>query len=540
MSTPAPYNQPQDAATHALGVEVLGATKSFGSFRALDKVSIKVAPGTIHALLGENGAGKSTLVKGLVGYGLLDEGQITADGREVKIASPRDAQALGIGMVYQHFTLATGLSVEENLLLARGRLSWRIDWKRERAALTEFMTRMPFRLPLDAPVAGLAAGEKQKLEILKQLYLRQRFLILDEPTSVLTPQEADEVLGLMRDLTTRGELTVLMITHKFREVMAYADDVTVLRKGRQVGTTAVAQTDREQLANWMMGTSSIVQAEASREEAPVLAEIRVERAARKQVDPEAAIRLELRDLSVQDDRGHTAVRHATLAVRAGEILGLAGVSGNGQKELVEALVGQRRPVAGEMQIAGAPYRATREEMTTRRVFAIPEEPLKNACVAGMSVAENLALRDFDRTPVCRGGWRLDRKAMRERATELIRDFNVRPPVPDRMIGTLSGGNVQRAVLARELGQPVDVLIVANPVFGLDFASVADIHARLIAARYAGAAVLLVSEDLDELLELADRIAVMAEGRLVYETPAAGAERAVLGRHMAGHMDEAFH
>jgi ABC-type uncharacterized transport system ATPase subunit len=540
MSTLAPYNQPHDAVTHALGVEVLGATKSFGSFRALDKVSINVAPGTIHALLGENGAGKSTLVKGLVGYGLLDEGQITADGREVKITSPRDAQALGIGMVYQHFTLATGLSVEENLLLARGRLSWRIDWKRERAALTEFMTRMPFSLPLDAPVAGLAAGEKQKLEILKQLYLRQRFLILDEPTSVLTPQEADEVLGLMRDLTTRGELTVLMITHKFREVMAYADDVTVLRKGRQVGTTAVSQTDREQLANWMMGTTSILQAEASREEAPVLAEIRVERAARKPLDPEAAIRLELRDLSVQDDRGHTAVRHATLAVRAGEILGLAGVSGNGQKELVEALVGQRRPLEGEMQIAGEPYRATREEMTTRRVFAIPEEPLRNACVAGMSVAENLALRDFDRTPVCRGGWRLDRKAMRGRATQLIHDFNVRPPVPDRMIGTLSGGNVQRAVLARELGQPVDVLIVANPVFGLDFASVADIHARLIAARDAGAAVLLVSEDLDELLELADRIAVMAEGRLVYETPAAGAERAVLGRHMAGHMDEAVH
>jgi ABC-type uncharacterized transport system ATPase subunit len=539
MPTLASYNQPHDAFTHALGVEVLGASKSFGAFRALDKVSIKVAPGTIHALLGENGAGKSTLVKGLVGYGLLDEGQITADGREVKITSPRDAQALGIGMVYQHFTLAAGLSVEENLLLARGRLSWRIDWKSERAALTEFMKRTPFSLPLEAPVAGLAAGEKQKLEILKQLYLRQRFLILDEPTSVLTPQEADEVLGLMRDLTTRGELTVLMITHKFREVMAYADDVTVLRKGRQVGTTSVAQTDRDQLANWMMGTSSAAP-ESSVQDSPVLAEIRAERAARKPLDPQAAIRLELRGLSVQDDRGHTAVRHATLAVRAGEILGLAGVSGNGQKELVEALVGQRRPVEGEMQIAGAPYHATREEMTTRRVFAIPEEPLKNACVAGMSVAENLALRDFDRTPVCRSGWRLDRKAMRERAAQLIRDFNVRPPVPDRPIGTLSGGNVQRAVLARELGQPVDVLIVANPVFGLDFASVADIHARLIAARDNGAAVLLVSEDLDELLELADRIAVMAEGRLVYETPAAGAERAVLGRHMAGHTDEAVH
>lgn len=543
MSTVAPYNQPHDdALTHALGVEVMSASKSFGAFRALDKVSIKVAPGTIHALLGENGAGKSTLVKGLVGYGLLDEGQIAADGREVKITSPRDAQALGIGMVYQHFTLASGLSVEENLLLATGRLSWRIDWKRERAALSEFMRSMPFSLPLEAPVAGLAAGEKQKLEILKQLYLRQRFLILDEPTSVLTPQEADEVLGLMRDLTTRGELTVLMITHKFREVMAYADDVTVLRKGRQVGTTAVAQTSRDQLAAWMMGTSTatVAQGEASAQQAPILAEIQVERAARKPLDPKAAVRLELRDVSVEDDRGHTAVRHASLTVRAGEILGLAGVSGNGQKELVEALVGQRRPVEGEMWIAGAPYHATREEMTSRRVFAIPEEPLKNACVAGMSVAENLALRDFDRAPMCRGGWRLDRRAMRERAAHRIRDFNVRPPAPERMIGTLSGGNVQRAVLARELGQPVDVLIVANPVFGLDFASVADIHARLIAARDAGAAVLLVSEDLDELLELADRIAVMAEGRLVFETPAQGAERAVLGQHMAGHVDEPAH
>lgn len=524
--------------SHALGIEVVGASKSFGAFRALDRVSIKVAPGTIHALLGENGAGKSTLVKGLVGYGLLDEGQIVASGREVRIASPRDAQTLGIGMVYQHFTLASGLSVEENLLLARGRLPWKIDWRAERAALAAFMARMPFRLPLDAPVAGLAAGEKQKLEILKQLYLRQRFLILDEPTSVLTPQEADEVLGLMRDLAGHGELTVLMITHKFREVMAYADDVTVLRKGRQIGTAAVRDIDREQLARWMMGTASAVKADLSAEAVPALAEVVMQRAARRPLDAQAAVRLELRGVSIEDDRGHMAVRHVTLSVRAGEMLGLAGVSGNGQKELVEALVGQRRLAAGRMWIAGAPYRATRGEMSARRVFAIPEEPLKNACVAGMSIAENLALRDFDRAPFCHGGWRLDRRAMRARAAHLIREFNVRPPMPERAIGTLSGGNVQRAVLARELGQTVDVLIVANPVFGLDFASVADIHARLIAARDAGAAVLLVSEDLDELLELADRIAVMAEGRLVFETPAEGAERAVLGRHMAGHADDA--
>ncbi|WP_144109497.1 ABC transporter ATP-binding protein [Paraburkholderia sp. BCC1886] len=528
------------APAQALGVEVLNASKSFGAFRALDGVSLKVQAGTIHALLGENGAGKSTLVKGLVGYGVLDGGQIVADGREVGIASPRDAQALGIGMVYQHFTLASGLSVEENLLLARGRMPWKIDWKAERAALAAFMQRMPFRLPLDAPVASLAAGEKQKLEILKQLYLQQRFLILDEPTSVLTPQEADEVLGLMRALTTRGELTVLMITHKFREVMAYADDVTVLRKGRQVGSTAVSATNRDELAAWMMGTATsggskeVVAEDVAA--APVLAAVMVQRLARTPVGEAAQVRLALHDLSVEDDRGHTAVKHVTLAVRAGEILGLAGVSGNGQKELVEALVGQRRVKAGTMQVAGAPYQATREQMTQRRLFAIPEEPLKNACVAGMSVAQNLALRDFDRAPLRRGGWWLDRGAMRARAAQLIGEFNVRPPVPERAIGTLSGGNVQRAVLARELGQPVDVLIVANPVFGLDFASVADIHARLMAAREAGAAVLLVSEDLDELLELADRIMVIAEGELVFETPAAQADRTVLGQHMAGHGD----
>ncbi|WP_250518681.1 ABC transporter ATP-binding protein [Caballeronia sp. ATUFL_M1_KS5A] len=518
-----------NAPTKAMSVEVLGATKRFGAFTALDDVTLKVRAGTVHALLGENGAGKSTLVKGLVGYGVLDHGEIIADARQVRIASPRDAQALGIGMVYQHFTLAAGLSVEENLLLARGRLPWKIDWPKERAALDAFMRSMPFRLPLDAPVAGLAAGEKQKLEILKQLYLQQRFLILDEPTSVLTPQEADEVLGLMRDLATRGELTVLMITHKFREVMAYADDVTVLRKGKLVGTSAVADTSRDKLAASMMG------GESSKQDDPELAGMQP---GRKPLDAASPVRLALSSLNVVDDRGHRAVRDVSLSVKSGEILGIAGVSGNGQKELIEALVGQRRVQSGEMRMHGEPYRATREEMTRLRVFALPEEPLRNACVANMSIADNLALRDFDRAPMKRHGWRLDRRAMRGRAERLIAEFNVKPPVPARAIGTLSGGNVQRAVLARELGQAVDVLIVANPVFGLDFASVADIHARILAARDAGAAVLLVSEDLDELLELADRIAVIAEGRLVHETAASGADRVALGRHMAGHVESA--
>ncbi|WP_244116544.1 ABC transporter ATP-binding protein [Burkholderia gladioli] len=569
-----------DAANgRALGIEVIGASKSFGAFRALDQVSLKIAPGSVHALLGENGAGKSTLVKGLVGYGPLDAGQIIAGTREVRIASPRDAQALDIGMVYQHFTLAAGMSVEENLLLARAALPWRIDWRAERGRLERFLARMPFRLRLDAPVSSLAAGEKQKLEILKQLYLERRFLILDEPTSVLTPQEADEVLGLMRELASSRVLTVLMITHKFREVLDFADAVTVLRKGRAVAQANVADTSRDELAAWMMGvetaardaadeattnatnatnTTTSASASAAKNAATSATMIATTgavtsatsspaaslpdttlaaRATRRPCPADAPIGLAASGLTVRDDLGLPAVRELSLAVRRGEILGIAGVSGNGQKALVEALIGQRQPAAGRMAVGGRPYRATREEMRERRVFAIPEEPLRNACIASMSVAENLALRDFDRAPLRAQGWRLDRRALRRRAAERIAEFKVSPPLPERAIGTLSGGNVQRAVLARELGQPVEVLIVANPVFGLDFASVADIHARLLAAREAGAAILLVSEDLDELLALSDRIAVMSAGRLVFETEAAGADRAVLGRYMAGH-DEA--
>ena len=517
---------------HALELEIINAGKSFGSFRALDEVSLKIRAGTIHALLGENGAGKSTLVKGLVGYSPLDQGSIVADRREVEIRSARVPNQLGIGMVYQHFTLAPSLTVAENLLLARGDLPWRIRWRSERAVLEEFMARMPFKLGLERAVSSLSAGEKQKLEILKQLYLRRRFLILDEPTSVLTPQEADEVLGLMHALTRQQELTVLMITHKFHEVTAYADDVTVLRKGRLVGSARVSDTTPDALAHWMMG-----HARADKKQ--------VERPA---VPAQARFGLEVKELTVNNDRGVAAVRALSLQVKRGEIVGLAGISGNGQKELVEALLGQRRHLLGEIRIEDAPYAATREEMRRLRVFALPEEPLRNACIAGMSVAENMALRNFDVAPFKRSGWRVDRSAMKRQAQSLIAAFNVKPPAPERPIGTLSGGNVQRAVLARELGEEgnagaANVLIVANPVFGLDFASVADIHARLLQARARGAAVLLVSEDLDELLELSDRILVMTEGRIVHvaqDVATQGADRAALGRWMAGHSEQSTH
>ncbi len=512
---------------HALELEIIGAGKSFGDFRALDAVSLHIKAGTIHALLGENGAGKSTLVKGLVGYSPLDQGMIMADRREVDIRGARVPNALGIGMVYQHFTLAPNLSVAENLLLARGRMPWRIHWQQERAALQEFMQTMPFRLDLERAISGLSAGEKQKLEILKQLYLRRRFLILDEPTSVLTPQEADEVLGLMRELTRQQQLTVLMITHKFHEVTAYADDVTVLRKGCLVGSCAVADTTPAQLAHWMMGQARVETAAVARPPVP----------------PQAAVGLQVDQLLVHNDRGVIAVNGLSLQVRHGEIVGLAGISGNGQKELVESLLGQRRRLSGSIRIDDADYHASRAEMRQQRVFALPEEPLRNACIASMSVAENMALRAFDVAPFKRRGWLswcLDRSAMRRRAQALITAFNVKPPLPERAIGTLSGGNVQRAVLARELGDAtaaaVNVLIVANPVFGLDFASVADIHARLLQARSLGAAVLLVSEDLDELLELSDRILVMTDGCIVHSTDAANADRTALGRWMAGHHE----
>ncbi len=507
----------------ALSLEVIGAGKSFGAFRALDDVSMRVAAGSVHALLGENGAGKSTLVKGLIGYSALDQGSVLVDGREQSMLSPRDAHALGIGMVYQHFTLAPGLTVAENLLLTRGQLPWRLDWRKERETLAAFMASMPFQLAPERMVSSLAAGEKQKLEILKQLYLKRRFLILDEPTSVLTPQEAQEVLGMLRDMAHDKQLTVLMITHKFHEVSAFADEVTVLRKGRLIGHARSAETNAGELAGWMMG-----------EARSATGEVAAAAAARQPVNEDAPVRLEVSRLQVANDRGTQAVNSLSLRVRQGEIVGIAGISGNGQKELVEALLGQRPIAGGQVAVNGAPYAATRSEMQKQKVFSLPEEPLRNACVAGMSVAENMALRDFDSAPMCKQGWRIDRAAIEARARELIGAFNVKPALPGRAIGTLSGGNVQRAILARELSYSVNVLIAANPVFGLDFAAVADIHARILAVREQGAAVLLISEDLDELIELADRILVMENGAIVYQTDAHDADRTTLGQHMAGH------
>jgi ABC-type uncharacterized transport system ATPase subunit len=506
-------------ATGALALDTYDMGMRFGSFQALQGVNMKVAPGTVHALLGENGAGKSTLVKCVAGFQRPTSGSILIDGREQSIPNPVVARALGIGMVYQHFTLAPGMTVAENLLLAGGQTPGVIDWKRQRADLAQFLKTTPFQLDLDARPQELAAGEKQKLELLKQLYLKPRLLILDEPTSVLTPQEADEVLGHVREFARSGQCTVLIITHKFREVMAYADDVTVLRRGQAVHHCAVADTTPALLAQAMVGggADSVVAAE------PLVA---------AGAPASGEVSLAVDGLQVMGDRGTLAVQDLSLAVARGEILGVAGVSGNGQRELVEALVGQRPRSAGTVSVQGQPYAARREENHRLKVRSLPEEPLRNACVGDLSVAENMALRDFDRAPLCSGG-RLRFGQWRSRAREWIAGYGIKTQGEDAPIRSLSGGNVQRAVLARELHGDISVLIAANPVFGLDFAAVKEIHTRLRGVRNQGGAVLLISEDLDELLELADRIVVMSEGRIVFETLAANAERHEIGAHMGG-------
>ena len=508
--------------TGALALDTYDMGMRFGSFQALQGVNMKVAPGTVHALLGENGAGKSTLVKCVAGFQRPTSGSILIDGREQSIPNPVVARALGIGMVYQHFTLAPGMTVAENLLLAGGQTPGVIDWKRQRADLAQFLKTTPFQLDLDARPQELAAGEKQKLELLKQLYLKPRLLILDEPTSVLTPQEADEVLGHVREFARSGQCTVLIITHKFREVMAYADDVTVLRRGRAVHHCAVADTTPALLAQAMVGGA----VEGAEPTAVAATAVQEETLASGEVS------LAVEGLQVMGDRGTLAVQDLSLAVARGEILGVAGVSGNGQRELVEALVGQRSRAAGTVSVQGQPYAARREENHRLKVRSLPEEPLRNACVGDLSVAENMALRDFDRAPLCSGG-RLRFGQWRSRAREWIAGYGIKTQGEDAPIRSLSGGNVQRAVLARELHGDINVLIAANPVFGLDFAAVQEIHTRLRGVRNQGGAVLLISEDLDELLELADRIVVMSEGRIVFETAATSADRHEIGAHMGG-------
>lgn len=497
-------------------LHVVNMTKRFGNFTALDTVTLRLQPGTFHALLGENGAGKSTLVKCIMGFYTPTSGEVRINGAVQQIQGPRDAHLHGIGMVYQHFTSVPAMTVAENLVLSKFAGKNVINWKAEFAQLEAFMATAPFQVPLELPIAQLAAGQKQKLEILKQLYLQSKILILDEPTSVLTPAEADEVLGLLREQVTAGKLSVLLISHKFREVTAFADEITVLRKGKFAGSGLVQDLAIADMAEMMMG------------------EKRAPQTVEKITPTEVAPVLQLKQLHANKDNGLPAVGGVDLTVHSGEIVGIAGISGNGQRELVEVLAGQRPATGGMVLVNAEPYHMSRREMAKHRVFILPEEPLRNACVAHMSVAENLALRTFDRPPQSRQGF-LIFKAIRDAAVGLINTFKIKTPSPETPVGNLSGGNVQRTVLARELSADhIKLLIAANPCFGLDFAAVDYIHSQILEARNRGVAVLLVSEDLDELLKLSDRILVISGGHFAYESAIAKADFAAIGQAMAGH------
>jgi ABC-type uncharacterized transport system ATPase subunit len=497
-------------------LEAININKKFDSVKALNNVSINIKKGSFHALLGENGAGKSTLVKCIMGYYQADSGQLLYKNKQHIIANPQQAASLGIGMVYQHFTLIDNMSVAQNIILAKPVLPIVINWKKEISELEKGMATMPFKINLQKKIRNLSAGEKQKVEIIKQLFLQSKLLILDEPTSVLTPAEADEVLSNVHKLTQETGLSVLIITHKFREVLTFADEFTVLRKGELIASKKVSDTNEEEMAELMIGSP-----------------LDIKKNCREKVENEQ-IRFEIKQLKVMDDQGLSAINNASIELKAGEILGVAGVSGNGQRELVEALCGQRAIESGELFAHKKAFVPNRKNMREHNFYCLPEEPLKNACVANLSVAENLVLRRYDQSPFTFAKYFLNRRAIKKNAEALIKQYNIKTSGPAQEIGSLSGGNVQRAVLAREISQEISILIISNPCFGLDFKAVADIRGQIVLARNKGAAVLLLSEDLDEILELSDRITVISDGEFVYETDRNNINLNEIGQYMAGH------
>jgi len=494
-------------------LELRGITKAFGPVIANQDISITVEPGQIHCLLGENGAGKSTLMNVLYGLYTADSGEILLDGKPMNFAGPGDAMAAGIGMVHQHFMLIPVFTVAENVALGNeptGALG-SLDIATARSRVLEISERFGFNVDPDALVEDLPVGVQQRVEIIKALSRDARVLVLDEPTAVLTPQETDELMQIMRELAGSGT-SIVFITHKLREVKAVADVITVIRLGRVVGSAEPSASVAE-LASMMVGRS---------------VELTVNKGEAKPTD--AVLRVA--DLAVLDDRDQRAVNGVSFEVRAGEIFAVAGVQGNGQTELVEALVGLRKVRAGSVLIneQDATHFSVRQ-MLDSGVGFIPEDRKSDGLVGQFTVAENLMLNGSWSEPYARG-FSINFAKRRERAKQLVAEFDVRTPSIDTPASKLSGGNQQKVVVARELSRDVQLLLAAQPTRGVDVGSIEFIHERLVAERDRGKAVVLVSTELDEVLALADRIAVMYRGKIVGivgpETP-----REVLGQMMAG-------
>jgi general nucleoside transport system ATP-binding protein len=477
-------------------LELRGITKQFPGVLANDHVDFDLRRGEVHALLGENGAGKSTLMNILYGLYQPDEGQILVKGEPVRFHSPKDAINRGIGMVHQHFMLIPVMTVAENIVLANEptRAGLLLDTNAADRRVRELSRSFNFAIDPDARVEEITVGQQQRVEILKALYRHADILILDEPTAVLTPQESNELFEILRTLTREG-MSVIFITHKLNEVLEIADRITVVRRGKRIDTVDRQGATEEGLARMMVGREVL---------------LRVDKPASDPGDP----LLTVDDLHVFDDRGLEAVRGVSFEVRGGEIVGIAGVDGNGQTELIDAITGLRKAASGRVAVGGRNVTgATPSRILNSGLGHIPEDRQRRGLVLEFSLAENVALHDYDKAPGSRSGWLFPRQLIR-RARELLTQFDVRGGGPQTLASALSGGNQQKVVLAREIGRGPSVLIAAQPTRGLDVGAIEFVHRRLVEARDNGKAVLLVSLELDEIISLSDRTLVLYEGEIV--------------------------
>jgi simple sugar transport system ATP-binding protein len=481
-------------------LELRGITKRFPGVVANDGVSFDLRRGEVHALLGENGAGKSTLMNILYGLYRPDEGQILVDGEPVVMHSPKDAIERGVGMVHQHFMLIPVMTVAENIVLATEprRDGVLLDYRTAERRVRELSEGFGLAVNPSERIEEISVGLQQRVEILKALYRGADILVLDEPTAVLTPQEAQELFTIVRGLTEQGK-SIVFISHKLDEVLAIADRITVLRRGRVIETLPAAGATEEGLARLMVGREVL---------------LRVEKGAAKPGEP----LLEVEDLQVVDDRGVEKVRGVSFTVHASEILGIAGIDGNGQTELIDAITGLRRVQSGVVRVGGEDItNDSAEDALDAGLGHIPEDRQRRGLVLDFSLAENIALHDYDRPPSSRFGWLYPRRLI-ERAARLLKEFDVRGGGPQTRAASLSGGNQQKVILAREIDRDPGVLIAAQPTRGLDVGAIEFVHRRLVEQRDEGRAVLLVSLELEEILSLSDRILVLYEGRIAGEFP----------------------
>lgn len=495
-------------------IEMLGIRKEFPGIVANDDITLQVKKGEIHALLGENGAGKSTLMNVLFGLYQPEKGEIRVKGKKVNITNPNIANDLGIGMVHQHFMLVDTFTVTENIILGKEpKSSGTIDIKKAEKEVREISEKYGLSVNPKAKISDISVGMQQRVEILKTLYRGAEIIIFDEPTAVLTPQEITELIQIMKTLIKEGK-SIILITHKLKEIMEVCDQVTVIRKGKGIGTVNVKETNPNELANLMVGREVVFTTQKSPS------------------NPKQNV-LEIKDLVVKDSRGVPAVRGLNLNVRAGEIIGIAGVDGNGQTELIEAITGLRKSESGSIKINEKEIRNLKpRKITESGVGHIPEDRHKHGLVLDFPIGENIVLQTYYQKPYSKNGI-LNFKQIYQKATKLIQEFDVRTPSEYTLARSLSGGNQQKAIIGREVDRNPDLLIAAQPTRGLDVGAIEFIHKRLIEQRDNGKAVLLISFELDEILNVSDRIAVIYEGTIVAIVDPKTTTEQELGLLMAG-------